>query len=414
MAIYDIAVIGGGPAGCMAAITAARLKKKVILIEKNDSICKKILITGKGRCNISNAAPVESFVEKFGHQGKFLRTAFYNFPSEELVEFFRSEGLELKTERQGRIFPVTDKALSVVTALKNCLKNSGVEIISKARVSVINRGVNCLVVKISGGQTFCSKKIILCVGGSSFKATGSTGDGFEMAARLGHTIVPLKPALVPLKIEEKCVQYVQGLALKNVKITVGTGKNALVSPIGELMFTHFGISGPLVLDLSGEIISMLGDSESIPLSIDFKPGLNKEQIERRLLKEIKEKCNMDIGNLLKGFLPQRLVPVFLQAAGVAAGKKANQLTSDERAAIINFLKSFPLTVTDSLPIEEGMVTNGGVSTAEINPRTLESKILPGLFFAGEVIDGFAPSGGYNLQQAFSTGRLAGESAAEDI
>ncbi len=414
MGIYDISVIGGGPAGCMAAITAARLGKKVILIEKNAEIGKKILITGKGRCNISNSAPVGAFIEKFGARGRFLKTAVYNFSSADLVEFFGSAGLELKTERQGRIFPSSDKAGSVTAALKKLLADAGVEIMYNSRAAGINRGTNCLVVKLSGGAAVCSKNVILCAGGASFKATGSTGDGYEMAARLGHTVMPLEPGLVPLRTEEKFVVQLQGIALKNVRISFGSGKKMLVSPIGELMFTHFGISGPLVLDLSGAVVKMAEETVVVPARIDFKPGLTPEQIDRRLLKDIKEKCNIDTGNLMKSFLPHRLVPVFLQAASVSAGKKSNQITAEERSSIRDFLKSFPLTVAGPLALEEGMVTDGGISTAEINPRTMESKLVHGLFFAGEIIDGRAPSGGYNIQQAFSTGRLAGESAAKNI
>jgi len=414
MEIYDIAVAGGGPAGCMAAITSARLRKKVVLIEKNDRIGKKILMTGKGRCNITNSSPVESFVEKFGTQGRFLRTAFYNFSSNDLVDFFRSSGLELKTERQGRIFPETDKAASVVEALKKRLTDSGADVVYNARLSGINYGKNCFILKISGSSSICARRVVLSTGGSSYKATGSTGDGFEIAARLGHTVVPLKAALVPLKTKETFVKYLQGLALRNVKISFGTGKKTLVSPVGEMMFTHFGVSGPLVLDLSGEIVRMLEGYGCVPLLIDLKPGLNKDQLEKKMLKEFREKCNIDIGNLMKSILPLRLIPIFLQTAGIAAGKKANQINSAERSAIIECLKHFPLTVNGSLPIEEGMVTNGGVPTAEINPRTLESKIVPGLFFAGEIIDGCAPSGGYNLQQAFSTGYLAGLNAAGSV
>ena len=412
MEIYDIAIVGGGPAGCMAAITAARLQKSVVLLEKNDVICKKVLMTGKGRCNITNSAPVETFVEKFGRQGKFLRTAFYNFSNDDLIDFFKSSGLELKAERQGRIFPATDKASSVVETLKKCLTDSGAHIVYNSRLAGLNYGKNCFVLKMSGGGVFCARRIVLSPGGSSYKATGSTGDGFEVAARFGHKIAPLKPALVPLKTGEAFVKYLQGLALKNVRIKFGAGKKALVSPIGELMFTHFGVSGPLVLDLSGEVIPLLDDFADVPLLIDLKPGLDRSLLEKRLLKEFRENCNIDIGNLMKEFLPRRLVPAFLQLAGLAAGKKANQVSSAERKAIIDTLKGFPLTINGSLPIEEGMVTNGGVSTAEINPRTMESKLVQGLFFAGEIIDGCASSGGYNLQQAFSTGCLAGMNAAK--
>jgi predicted Rossmann fold flavoprotein len=410
--VFDIAVIGGGAAGSMAAIRAGELKKSVILIERNDSIGKKMLITGKGRCNITNTAAIETFIEKFGGSGKFLRTALFRFFNTDLMEFFRSHGLDMKTERQGRVFPITDKARSVVEVLENCLAGNGVKVMYKAKLETIKTKDGLFRLELDGRHAVIAKKVILAAGGASYKATGSTGDSFNIAAKLGHTIVPLKAGLVPLVTKEKWVKDLQGMGLENIRITFECGKKKLVSEIGELMFTHFGISGPLVLDLSGEVVTLLEENKEVRVLIDLKPALTVEQIEKRMLNDLKGPRGMQFKNVMKGYLPQRLIAVFMNLAGIDAEREANQVTYEERRAILNLFKALSLTIKGALPIEEAMVTGGGVSTREINPRTMESKIVPGLYLAGEIIDGCASSGGYNLQQAFSTGHLAGESAAQ--
>jgi predicted Rossmann fold flavoprotein len=410
MIIYDIAVIGAGPAGMMAAIKAGQLNKRVVLIEKNDLLGKKILITGKGRCNITNSAKLDLFMEKFGKAGQFLRTAFSSFSNEDLMEFFRSKGLELKIERQGRVFPLTDSAKSVTHTLSEYLAENNVEIKYKSAVKEIKKEDGYFVLKGSTAP-YKAKKIILATGGASYRDTGSSGEGFQFAKSLGHTIIPLKPGLVPLRVKEEWVKDLQGLTLKNISILFIAGKKKIVSEVGEVLLTHFGISGPLILDMSNNIVALLDEYKEVDLFIDLKPGIKNEEMESKLLKEFKDHGGKEIKNMLSGILPLRLVPVVIKLAGVNANKKVNQIGKDERRSLATILKALPLTITGSLPIEEAMVTCGGVSTKEINPRTMESRLVPGLYFAGEIIEGGAPSGGYNLQQAFSTGHLAGESAS---
>ena len=408
---FDIAVIGAGPAGIMAAIRAAELKSDVALIERNGSIGKKMLLTGKGRCNITNTAPLDTFIEKFGPQGDFLRTAFLSFSNEDLMDFFKSKGLELKVERQGRVFPVTNRASSIIEVLTKCLADSKVKVLYGMRVKNVKKADGGFSVGFESGTAIKADKVILSMGGASFKATGSAGDGFRVAEGLGHTVVKLKAGLVPLKTKEPWVKELQGLSLENVRITFESGKKRISSDIGDIIFTHFGVSGPLVLDLSAKVVSLFEGNQTVRLLINLKPSLKPEQLEIRLLKDFSRKGNPQLKNVMKSLLPNRLIGVFIGLAGLDPKKKPNQITQAERRSIVTLLKAFPLTVIGSLPIEEAMVTGGGISMKEINPRTMESRLVPGLYFAGEMIEGYASSGGYNLQQAFSTGYLAGENAA---
>ncbi len=409
--IYDIAVIGGGAAGSMAAIRAGRSGKNTILIEKNSSIGVKILLTGAGRCNITNIAPVDAFIEKFQEQGNFLRSAFYKFSNHALMEFFESCGLKLKSERQGRVFPLTDKARSVTETLQKCLIAAGVNCLYKTALLNIEKKDGEFELGLSGGKKIYSKKIILATGGLSYPETGSTGEGLKIAKRLGHTIVALKAALVPLRTKEKWVKELQGISLENIRVTFLFNGKKIVSDIGELMFTHFGVSGPLVLDLSGRVVELLGEHKEVKLLIDLKPGLDAVKLQARILRDFEVKGSARLLTVIEGLLPKRMAPVFMRLGGLEPAQKTSQVTQKERHTIIQLLKALPLTIDGALPIKYGMVTNGGISTKEINPRTMESKVVPGLYFAGEIIDGAAPSGGYNLQQAFSTGFLAGEEAA---
>ncbi|MFH0731562.1 MAG: NAD(P)/FAD-dependent oxidoreductase [Candidatus Omnitrophota bacterium] len=413
-AIYDVAVIGAGAAGTMAAIRAGELGRKALLIERNNSIGKKILLTGKGRCNITNSASIDTFIEKFQEQGEFFRTAFHKFFNQDLIDFFQAKGLELKEERQGRVFPATDKAESVLEVFNKCLVDNKIDTLFNTRLVGINIEDAGFKLALDNNNSIHAKKAILATGGISYKATGSTGDGFLIAKKLGHEITPLKPALVPLKVSQPWIKQLQGLSLRNIRISFECAKKKKASAIGELMFTHFGISGPLVLDLSGEIVNLLEKHKKIDLFIDFKPALKREQLETRLLKEFKARGNMQLKSIMKGLLPQRMIQVFICLLNLNPMVKLNQITQGQRRSIINLLKALPLTVTGALPIEEAMVTNGGVSTKQINPRTMESRLVSGLYFVGEIIDGCAPSGGYNLQQAFSTGYLAGEEAARQV
>lgn len=412
MKIYDVAVVGGGAAGSMAAIRSGESGRKTILIERNDSIGRKILITGKGRCNITNSADIGTFVGKFGKKGEFLRSVFYKFFNNDLIDFFESKGLEMKTERQGRVFPATDSARSVVDILKKALADAGVEIMYGARITAIKKDGDHFELDAGEKGKISAKRLILATGGASYKATGSSGDGFTAAGKLGHSIVPLKAALVPLRTKEKWVKELQGLALENIRITFKTAGKKLVSDIGELMFTHFGVSGPLVLDMSGDVLELLEREGNVSILIDLKPGLSDEQLDKRLLNDFVKEGSRSIKNIFKDLLPKRLIEPVITQSGVDKNKRGGQVTQDERRRIIKTLKAFTLSVIGSLEIEEAMVTGGGVSTKEIDPRTMASRIVPGLYFAGEIIDGAAPSGGYNLQQAFSTGYLAGEEAAK--
>lgn len=409
---YDIAVIGAGAAGSMAAIRAGQLKKRVVLIERNDAIGKKILLTGKGRCNITNTAPMATFIGKFGKRGEFYRTAFHIFSNEHLIEFLEAGGLKVKTERQGRVFPVSDKAASVIDTLMGYLVENRVEILYNVRLKDIAKACDGFMLKFDGGDDIAAKKVILATGGKSYKLTGSTGDGFIISEKLGHAVMPLKPALVPLTAKEDWVKELQGLALENVRVTFECGRKKLTSDIGELMFTHFGVSGPLILDLSREALDMADGKTDLSLFIDLKPALNESQLEQRIVKELAAKGNMSIRNFMKDFLPRKLIEPFLDLAGVKHETKTNQLPQVQRRSMIKLFKALPMTITGSLPIEEAMVTGGGVSIKEIDPRTMESRRVKGLYFAGEMIEGSAASGGYNLQQAFSTGYLAGQEAAK--
>jgi len=409
---YDIAVVGAGPSGIMAAIRASESGSKVVVIEKNDAIGKKLLITGKGRCNITNSCDPEGFVKKFGVCGQFLRNAFYAFSSEDLVDFFGKAGVEMKTERQGRIFPVTDKSSTIVEALKRSLAANGVEVMYNSPVVAIKKDADGFVIGIKDKKDITAGKVIIAAGGASYKVTGSTGDGFRMAKELGHDIKPLRAELVPLVTEEEWVKDLQGLGLENIRIIFSSGKEKIESPVGELMFTHFGVSGPLVLDLSGEVTLLLGEGKKVALSIDLKPGLREEQLESKLIYKFTSHGHSAMKNVMKDFLPNRLISVFLKIANIPETRTSNQVTKDERKTIIRLLKNLPLRIKRSLAIEEAMVTGGGVSIKDIDPRTMESKKVKGLYFAGEVMEGSAPSGGYNLQQAFSTGYLAGDKAAK--
>ena len=414
MKTFDIVIIGAGASGSMAAIRAKELKKEVALLEKNISLGKKLLITGKGRCNITNTAPLDTFVEEFGKTGSFLRSALFKFSNQDLIDFFEKNNLKLKTERQGRVFPVTDKASSVVELLKRVLQDKGVEVFYDNTISSIKKEGESFVISINGKEKVLTKKVILATGGVSYKTTGSTGDGINIAKEFGHKITPLRPALVPIKTKENWVNKLKGLSLRNVRVVFKAGKKKIKSSVGEMIFTHFGVSGPLILDLSGKITELFDGEKKVNLLIDLKPGLTEEKIKEKFIREFRAKGKTHFKNIMKDILPIRLAEVFLELTNIDSEKLGNQITQKERQLIIENLKALPLTVTGSLPLEEAMVTQGGVSTKEINPRTMESRLVPGLYFAGEIIEGAAKSGGYNLQQAFSTGFLAGEEAAKCV
>jgi len=407
-----VIVAGGGPAGMMAAIRAAQRGASVTLIEKNSSPGKKILLSGKGRCNLTNACELDLFLAKFSRNGQFLRDAFKIFFNRQLMRFFEERGLRLKIERQLRVFPQADRAQNVLEVLKKELRRQRVRLLCDCRLKdIILRENEFKAVFLAGGRLINADRLILATGGASYAFTGSTGEGIELAARLGHRVNALKPGLVGLETREKFCRALEGLVLKNIRLIFSNGKGGLVSEIGELLFTGYGISGPLVLSLSAKIVDWLYEGKSVNAKIDLKPALSVEQLNSRLLREFKNKRKSALKNILKEFLPQKMAPVFLGICAVAPDKTANQVTQRERMAIAGFFKALPLHILRSRPLEEAMVTRGGVSVRDISPRTMESRVVKGLYFAGEMIDVDADTGGFNLQAAFSTGYLAGESAA---
>lgn len=421
-----VVVVGGGPAGMLAGIRAAGLGSEVTLIEKNPILGKKLLLSGKGRCNLTNLIDPDLFLKRFSQNGAFLRDALKKFSPRDLINFFEKRGLKLNIERQLRVFPASNSSTSVLEALKKELQKNKVKIIYKAALKdiFITEGK----VKgslLSDGRVIPADKIILATGGVSYKFTGSTGEGINLAQKLGHHIIALRPGLIPLETRQKLPIILEGLTLKNIRIKftsqsiqptshrVGAknGEKNIVSDIGELLFTKFGISGPLVLSLSAKIVDWLNEKNQVWLEIDLKPALTKEQLNARLLREFKLESKKSIKNVLKNLLPKRLAEVFIDLLKIPADKKVSYITAGERNNLTLLLKSFRLDIVRALPIEEAMVTRGGISLKDINPRTMESRIIKGLYFAGEMIDVDGDTGGFNLQAAFSTGYLAGESAA---
>ncbi|MDD5573991.1 MAG: NAD(P)/FAD-dependent oxidoreductase [Candidatus Omnitrophica bacterium] len=404
-------IIGGGPAGIMAALRAAELQvPSVVLVERNASLARKLGLTGKGRCNVTNDAPVEEFCLRFGKNGVFLRGVFSRFFSGDLAVFFEDRGLKLKTERQGRVFPETDSSSSIVSLLSSELKKMKVDVRLRHCVGKIKIEPDRKIVFFEGAEPIATERLIIAVGGSSFPVTGSAGDGFAWARQIGHTVVPLRAGLVPLETKETFVKDVQGLALKNVRLTFSQGRHRIETPIGEMLFTHFGISGPLVLDVSAAVADLL-DQGGVQVSIDLKVGLSSQELDKKFQDELPAAGSAKLGNYFKSLLPGRLIDIFLRAAQVDPEKKCHQITAMERRHLVVTLKAFRAAVKRTRPLSEGMVTCGGVSLKEINPKTMESRIVPGVYFCGEVLDLAASSGGYNLQAAFSTGYVAGESAA---
>jgi predicted Rossmann fold flavoprotein len=406
--IYDVAVVGAGPAGMMAAITAASNGHKVILIERNSSSGRKLLLTGNGRCNLTNTASLKEFLNKFGRRGSFLRSAFSTFSNQDLIDFFESRGLEFKVEEGGRVFPVTDDSKSVLKILDVSMKKNGVNMFYNARLQSIKlplklKGIFML--QFAYNTIIKAQKVILATGGGSYSETGSSGDGFRIAEQTGHGVTPLEPGIVPLKTKESWVKSLQGITIENVRVTIKHPK--MVFQDGNILFTHFGVSGPLILDNSSKIIPLLEDTGKVELNLDIKPHNTREDLQKQFLEGFESHGKVDIKNYLKLLMPNRMIHVLLTLADTDPKKKMNQINKKERNSIINLLKAFPLTITGHLPIERAIVTCGGVSRDYINPKTMESKVINGMYFAGEIVEGCAPSGGFNLQQAFSTGYLAG-------
>ena len=402
----DAAVIGGGAAGMMAALTAAERGRSVILIENNPFCGKKLRITGKGRCNVCNNCEVRTFLQNVPGNAKFLYSALNRFPPAETMAFFERIGVPLKTERGSRVFPVSDNAHDVAKALESAMKRAGVKLLQDSALKVLTadgtvRGVRC-----GENEIECSS-VLIATGGASYPLTGSTGDGYRMARELGHTVTPLRPSLVPLESDDPDCAEMQGFSLKNVVLTLfdKSGK-VLYSELGEMMFTHFGVTGPLVLSASAH----MRDDDAAPyrLEIDLKPGLDEKKLDARILRDFDTYRNRDFANALGDLAGRAMIPVLVRRSCIPGDTKVNSVTREQRLALVRLFKAFPISVRGTRPIEEAIITSGGVSVKEIDPRTMRSKLVDGLYFAGEILDVDAYTGGFNLQIAWSTGRLAGE------
>ena len=416
-----VIVIGGGPAGMIAAITAAENGNDVTIIEKMPSFGRKLLITGKGRCNITSSLYMSEFIKNTPGNGRFLYSAFQNYTNKDIIEFLKKQGLEVKEERGNRIFPVTDKSIDVLNCFKKRIDELKIKCKLDTRVEKILIKNNEVLGVRTNREIIQTDKIILATGGKSYPLTGSTGDGYKIAKDVGHIITPIKPSLVPLEVYEKeeC-KKLQGLSLRNVgiKIIDSERKKLIYEDFGEMVFTHFGISGPIILSGSAHLarykdIDYLLKKRYVNLSIDLKPALTEEQLDDRILRDFKEFKNKQFKHSLDKLLPQKLIPLIIELSGIDENKRVNEITKTERKKLVQLLKCFTITIKAFRPVEEAIITSGGINVREINPKTMESKIIKGLYFAGEIIDVDAYTGGFNLQIAYSTGYTAGISVSEE-
>jgi len=403
----NVIVIGGGPAGLVAAISAAN-SAKVILLEKMESLGKKLLITGKGRCNITSSLEMDEFIKNIPGNGRFLYSAFQSFNNMDIIELLSQEGVEVKEERGNRIFPQSDNAKDVLNALISRARKAGVEIKTKKEVTqILQENGKVCGVKTADGESYKCDKVILATGGKSYPATGSNGSGYEIAKKLGHTITSIKPSLVPLTcVEQDVCKGMQGLSLRNVGIQILDKNKVIYEDFGEMLFTHFGVSGPTILSGSAHLVR-LKDMKNIKLRIDLKPALNIEKLDERILRDFNEQKNKMYKNSLDKLLPQKIIPQIIKISNILPEKPVNEITKEERRNLVNLIKKFELTIKGFRPIEEAIITSGGVNIKEVNPKTMESKLIEGLYFAGEIIDVDAYTGGFNLQIAYSTGYVAG-------
>ena len=417
----DVIVIGGGPAGMMSAITAAKENNNVIILEKMNSCGRKLLITGKGRCNITSSLSMEDFIKNTPGNGKFLYSCFQNFTNEDIIQMLKNNGVKTKEERGNRIFPVSDKSLDVLNAFEKEMEKNNVKVITKANVKKINienKKVTGVTFEKDGlNKTFKADKIILATGGKSYSATGSTGDGYKIAEDLGHSIVRIRPSLVPLQTNGrnlKICKQMQGLSLRNIKMKlIDSSKNKTIyEDFGELLFTHFGVSGPTILSSSAHLlryknVDELLNNGTIKLIIDLKPALDEEKLNLRILRDFEKEKNKLFRNSLDELLPQKLIDPVIHLSGINPNKKVNEISKKERMQLLKILKEFCITISGFRPVEEAIITAGGINIKEINPKTMESKLINNLYFAGEIIDVDAYTGGFNLQIAYSTGVTAG-------
>lgn len=403
-----VVVIGGGPAGMMASGIAGSRGLEVILVEKNDTLGKKLLLTGKGRCNLTNDTDINGLINNIPVNGKFLYSAFSKFSSQDLINFFNNLGVKTKVERGGRVFPASDRAEEILNALKRFLRENNVKIVKGEVKKVLASDRKVLGLVLKDGSFIPSSSVIIATGGLSYPETGSTGDGYRFARELGHSIVPPKPSLVPLETEDAWVRKLQGLTLKNISIKVLDNKDTIVyQDFGEMLFTHFGVSGPVILSASSHMRDI--DNNKYRIIIDLKPRLNEEELDKRIQRDFDKYSRKYFSNALDELLPKSLIPIIVELSGIPYNKYVNQITREERRKLVKLLKNLTVTISRFRPIREAIVTSGGVNVNEINPSTMESKIVKGVFFAGEVIDVDGYTGGFNLQIAFSTGYVAGES-----
>ena len=406
--MQKVIVIGGGTAGLMAAVTAAQNGAEVLLLEKNDRLGKKLLITGKGRCNVTNTAVLQDFVKNIPGNGRFLYSVFSQFFNWDTWSFFEELNVPLKEERGGRVFPVSDKAADIVNAFTDLLRSLAVQIKYNENVSEIKvENDKAIGVVTTKGDFFAADSVILATGGASYPGTGSNGDGFKIAQKLGHHIVELHPALVPLECEEDWVKNWQGLSLRNVNVKVIVDGREEREMFGEMLFTHFGVSGPIILSLSRQIALELRAGKTVEMSINLKPALTREQLDKRICRDFAKYSRKQIKNALGDLLPSKMIEDVIDLAFIDGDKFVNQISREERERLVDLLQNLTITITRTRPLSEAIVTGGGISTKEINPKTMESRLIRGLYCIGEVVDVDAFTGGYNLQAAFSMGYAAG-------
>lgn len=411
----NIIVVGGGAAGLLAGIAAAELGAQVMILERMRTPGRKMLITGKGRCNITNSCEIAEMIRNLPGNGRFLNSALHRFSNDDIIYLLESHGLQTKVERGGRVFPVTDKAKDVVDTLLNIYREKGGKLLVDQMVSKILIEDGCVKgVLTNDGNKYTADAVILTTGGASYPGTGSDGNGFTLAKACGHTIIPLKPSLVPLESDSEYIKSLQGLSLRNVKVSICCGDRILASEFGEMLFTHFGFSGPIILSLSKAVADAFEKgNKDLDLIIDLKPALDMQKLDLRIQRDFTNYIRKQLVNGMKDLLPGRLITVVLDAAFLNPDKPINQVSKEERSRLAYNLKNLSFPITGTRPLAEAIVTAGGVSTKEINPKTFESKIVKRLYFAGEVIDVDGYTGGYNLQAAFSSGYAAGYAAAQD-
>lgn len=407
----NIIVIGGGPAGMFAAIAAAENGHNVTLLEKNEKLGKKLYITGKGRCNITNASDMEVLFTNVMTNAKFLYSAFYAYDNQRVIDFFEENGLATKVERGNRVFPVSDHSSDVIATLAKVLRQKGVEVCLHTEVREIltekcGEETKVSGVLLSNGRKMAADDVIVATGGFSYQTTGSTGDGYRFAKTLGHEVTEITPSLVPFEAKEDYVKEMQGLSLRNVQVRIYQKKKLLYDEFGEMLFTHFGVSGPLMLSASA-LLKPKQTSQELQMEIDLKPALTQEQLDKRVLHDFEEAKNKQFKNSIGKLFPAKMIPAILELSGIDPDKKVNEITKEERAGFIRLIKAFPVTLTGLRGFKEAIITKGGVKVKEVNPSTMESKIVKHLYFCGEVLDLDALTGGYNLQIAWSTGYLAG-------